>query len=70
MASRYHADNGRVMDWLYYPGHTNTDPADTILAASPVPLGKDKNHRLVLRLSNAADVLSEGEFQRQIGQAP
>ena len=70
VASRYHAENGHAMDWLYYPGHTNTDPADTILAASPVPLGRDKNHRLVLRLSNAADVLSESEFQRQAGLTP
>ena len=58
------------MDWLYYPGHTNTDPADTILAASPVPLGKDKSHRLVLRLSNAADILPESEFQRQVSVTP
>ena len=70
VASRFHTDNGRALDWLYYPGHTTGDPADTILAASPVPLGPDKGHRLVLRLSNAAEVMPEGEFQRQVGQAP
>ena len=70
VASRFHADNGRAMDWLYYPGHTTGDPADTILAASPVALGPDKSHRLVLRLSNAAEIMPEGEFQRQVGQAP
>ena len=55
---------------LYYPGHTTGDPADTILAASPIALGPDKNHRLVLRLSNAAEIMPEGEFQQQVGKAP
>ena len=58
------------MDWLYYSGHTTADPADTILAASPVPLGPDKSHRLILRLSNAAEIMAESEFQRQVGQTP
>ena len=70
VASRYHADNGRAMDWLYYPGHTISDPAETILVASPVPSGAVGGPRLILRLSNAAELLPEAEFQRQTGLLP
>ena len=70
VASRFHADNGRVMDWLYYPGHTAADAPETILAASPVAVGANKDRRMVLRLSNVAEVMPEGDFQRQVGQTP
>lgn len=71
VASRFHpAEGGRAMDWLYYPNHTTADPADTILVASPVAVGRDKGSRLVLRVSNATEFLPESEFQRQVGLTP
>lgn len=70
VASRFHTDNGRVMDWLYYPGHTIADAPETILAASPVAVGPNKDHRMILRLSNVTEVVPESEFQRQIGPTP
>ena len=58
------------MDWLYYPGHTAAAAPETILAAAPVAVGPDKDRRMVLRLSNVAEVVSEQDFQRQVGQTP
>ncbi len=66
-ASRFHQPgNGRLMDWLYYPGHTESDPGDTILAASPVAVGPQGDKRLVVRLNSVAEVIPEADFQRQI----
>ena len=32
VASRFHhPDTHKVMDWLYYPGHTESDAAETVL---------------------------------------
>ena len=61
----HHPDNGKVMDWLYYTGHTENDPPETILVASPVAFGKDKDQRLVTRLDNVTEIIAESEFQRQ-----
>ena len=70
VASRFHTDNGRVMDWLYYPGHTAADAPETILVASPVAVGPGQDHRMILRLSNVAEIVPEQDFQRQVGQTP
>lgn len=71
VASRFHhPDNGKVMDWLYYSGHAESDPPDTILVASPVAFGSNQDRRMVTRISNVTEVLAEGDFQRQTGQVP
>ena len=68
-ASRFHRPaDGKVMDWLYYAGHTENDPPETILAASPVALGPRGDQRLVVRLDGVADVIPESDFQRQIAE--
>ncbi len=68
-ASRFHQPaNGRVMDWLYYPGFTETDPGDTILAASPVAVGPQGSQRIVARINGVAELIPEADFQRQIGE--
>ena len=58
------------MDWLYYAGHTESDPPETILVASPVAIGANKDRRMVTRISNVTEVLAESDFQRQVGQTP
>ncbi len=71
VASRFHhPDTNKVMDWLYYPGHLESDPAETILVASPVAFGVNQDRRMVTRISNVTEVLAEGDFQRQVGQTP
>ena len=71
VASRFHhPDTNKVMDWLYYPGHTESDPAETILVASPVAFGANKDRRMVTRISNVTEILAESDFQRQLGQTP
>ena len=68
-ASRFHRPgDGKVMDWLYYAGHTENDPPETILAASPVALGPQGDQRMVVRLDGVADVVPESDFQRQIAE--
>ena len=68
LVSRFHdPDGGRTLDWLYYAGHTETDPGETILVASPVAIGANKDRRMVTRVSNVTEVLSESDFQKQIG---
>ena len=68
-ASRFRRpEDGKVMDWLYYAGHTENDPSETILVASPVALGPQGDQRLVVRLDGVADVIAESEFQRQVGE--
>ena len=63
--SRFHnPETGRVSDWLYYEGHTENDPPDTILAASPVALGKGNDHRMIVRVDGVAQVIAETDFQR------
>ena len=65
-ASRFHhPDTGRISEWLYYQGKTESDPPETILAASPVAVGPGGSKRLVVRLSNVAEVIPEEDFQRQ-----
>ncbi len=67
-ASRFrHPDTGRINEWLYYQGKTESDPPETILAASPVAVGPGGSKRLVVRLSNVAEVIPEEDFQRQTG---
>ena len=71
VASRFHhPDTNKVMDWLYYAGHTESDPPETILVASPVAFGANKDRRMVTRISNVTEVLAESDFQRQVGQTP
>ena len=71
VASRFHPPGtGKAMDWLYYAGHTESDPAETILVASPVAIGANGDRRLVTRISNVTELLAESDFQRQVGQAP
>ena len=68
-ASRFHRPaDGKVMDWLYYAGHTENDPPGTILVASPVALGPQGDQRMVVRLDGVADVIAESDFQRQVGE--
>lgn len=68
-ASRFrHPDTGRISEWIYYQGKTESDPPETILAASPVAVGPGGNKRLVVRLSNVAEILPEEDFQRQTGE--
>jgi hypothetical protein len=65
--SRFHDPaTGMLMKWSYYPGHLDTDPPQTILAASPVPVGPDKNQRLVARLNGTAEAIDEATFQFEI----
>ncbi len=58
--------SGALMKWNYYPGHTDADPPQTILAASPVPVGPDKDQRLVLRLNGTAEAIDDATFQFEI----
>ena len=68
-ASRFHHPaDGRVMDWLYFPGYTENDPPETILVASPVALGPQGDRRMVVRLDGVADVVPESDFQRQVAE--
>ena len=65
--SRFHnPETGKVSDWLYYPGHTENDSPQTILAAAPVALGRSRDRRMVVRVNNVAEIIEEGEFQRQV----
>ena len=57
---------GSLMKWSYYPGHTDADPPQTILAASPVPVGADKDQRLVARINGTAEAIDEATFQFEI----
>ncbi len=62
--SRFHDPaTGSLMQWTYYPGHTDADQPLTILAASPVTVGAEKDKRLVVRLNGTAEVLDEATFQ-------
>ena len=68
-ASRFHDPvDGRVLNWLYYAGHTENDPPETILVASPVALGPQGDQRMVVRLDGVADVVPESDFQRQVAE--
>ncbi len=65
--SRFHDPaTGTLMKWNYYPGHTEADPPQTIVAASPIPLSDDKNKRLVARLDGTAEAIDEATFQFEI----
>ena len=71
VASRFHhPETRRVMDWLYYPGRTTSDPAETVLVASPVAFGANKDRRMVTRVGNVTEVVAESDFQRQVGTSP
>ena len=64
--SRFHRpDDGRISEWLYYPGKTQADPPETILAASPVAVGPHGDRRLVVRLNGVAEIIPETEFQQK-----
>ncbi len=66
-ASRFHhPDTGRISEWLYYAGKTESDPPETILAASPVAVGPGGSKRLVVRLDEVAEIIPEEDFQRQV----
>lgn len=60
----HHPADGHPLEWLYYPGKTEADPPETILAASPVPLGTAREQRLVVRASGVAEIIPEADFQR------
>ena len=65
--SRFHDPaTGMLMKWAYYPGHTDADPPPTILAASPIAVGLEKDKRLVARLDGTAEVIDEATFQFEI----
>ena len=67
--SRFHDPaTGQVSDWLYYPGRTENDPPDTILAASPVALGKGKDRRMVVRVNGVAEIIAEADFLRPVAE--
>ena len=67
--SRFHnPETGKVSDWLYYPGHTENDPPETILVAAPVALGRKQDRRMVVRVNNVAETIAETDFQRQAGE--
>ena len=66
----HHPDDGRVVEWLYYPGKTQTDPPETILAASPVTVGRHHDRRLVVRVNGVAEVIPEMDFQRTARAGP
>ncbi len=66
--SQFHdPETGRAHAWRYYPGRTLSDPPETILVAAPFPVGEHKDQRLVVRLNAVAEMVAEGEFQRQKG---
>ncbi len=68
-ASRFHhPETGRVSEWLYYQGKTESDPPETILVASPVALGPGVGQRLVVRLNEVAEIIPEADFQKQTGR--
>lgn len=62
-ASRFHSpDDGHPVEWLYYQGKSESDPPETILAASPVAVGPKKDRRLVVRASGVAEIIPEIDF--------
>ena len=64
--SRFHYPNSeRIGEWVYYPGRTEGDPPETILAASPVVVGPHKDQRLIVCVNGVAEAISEGEFERR-----
>lgn len=63
----HHPADGRPLEWLYYPGKTEADSPETILAASPVALGGSGGQRLVVRASGVAEIIPEADFQRVAG---
>ena len=64
--SRFHRpDDGHPVEWLYYPGKTQSDPPETILVASPVVVGPHQDERLVVCVSGVAETIPEGEFERR-----
>ena len=66
-ASRFHhPDTGRISEWLYYPGKTETDPPDTILAAAPVAVGPEGASRI--HWPSAANSL--GRRRRSVSGSP
>jgi hypothetical protein len=65
--SRFHdPTTGALMKWSYYPGHVDTDPPRTILAASPVPIGAAESQRLVARIDGTAEASDEATYQVEI----
>ncbi len=69
--SRFHnPETGTVSDWLYYPGHTENDAPETILAAAPVALGKGRDRRMVVRANGVAEIIAEADFLRPLPDPP
>lgn len=67
--SRFHnPETGKVSDWLYYAGHTENDPPETILAAAPETLGKGKDRRMVVRANGVAEIVAEADFLRPVAE--
>ncbi len=68
-ASRFHdPEDGKLMDWLYFAGHTENDPPETILVASPVALGAHGDQRMIVRLDGVAALVPEVDYQRQVAE--
>lgn len=67
--SQFHdPGTGREYKWMYYSGHTLSDPPETILAAAPFPIGKKKDRRLIVHLTAVAESVEESEFQKRIAE--
>ncbi len=65
-ASRFHDQrDGHPIEWLYYQGKTESDPPETVLAASPVAVGPHGDQRLVVRASGVAEIIPETDFQQK-----
>ena len=55
----HHPDGARISEWTYYPGKTEADPPETILAASPVAVGPHRDQRLVVYVNGVAEAIPE-----------
>ena len=62
----YDPETHKPSDWIYFPGHILREPADTILAASPVMVWANRQIRLVLRFGTDCEIANESDFQEQI----
>ena len=67
--SRFHCpEDGHLSEWTYYPGKLESDPPETILVASPTPVGPHSDQRLVVCVNGVAEAIPETEFrQRAVG---
>ena len=67
-ALRFRNLQGNAFDWLYYPkADINTQPAMTILAASPRAMRyAGKEQRIVLHCDISVTWMPEADFQKQL----